>query len=220
MGQEIARVVHQDPYWQLSGGVDRADATVGLRIEPELEAFQKKDVDVVIDFSSPAIFGDILEWCVKNNKPLVSGTTGLSLADFARLKSASKKIPVLWAPNMSLGIAMFAELIKRVAQLEDFDFQIEEFHHRHKKDKPSGTAILLQDVLKASVTKEVPEALAIRGGGIFGIHRLYCMSPDETITIEHVALNRSVFAKGAVSAARWLVGKKAGSYELKDTLKR
>ncbi|HEX4925461.1 MAG TPA: 4-hydroxy-tetrahydrodipicolinate reductase [Bdellovibrionales bacterium] len=220
MGQEIVKVVHQDPDWQLAGGVDRADATLGVRLEPELSAFQRKDVDVVIDFSSPAIFGDIVDWCVKNKRPLVSGTTGLGRDDFARLKSASRKIPVLWAPNMSLGIAMFTELIKKVAQLDDFDFQIEEFHHRHKKDKPSGTAILLQDVLKASVTKEVPEAISIRGGGIFGIHRLYCMSPDETITIEHVALNRSVFAKGAVSAARWLVGQKAGSYELKDTLKR
>ena len=218
MGQEIVKVVAADPEWNLAGGIDRAVSPVSSRVESDPGEYQKKGVDVVIDFSSPALFRDVLDWCVANKRPFVSGTTGLTKDDFQKLKTASKKTAVLWAPNMSLGIAMFGELIKKVAALEGFDFQVEEFHHRHKKDKPSGTAILLQDVLKASAKNEVPDPVSIRGGGIFGIHRLYCMSPDETLTIEHVALNRSVFAKGAVSAAKWLSGQRPGLYELKDTL--
>lgn len=218
MGQEIVRAVAQEPEWSLVGGVDRAETLPNIRVEHDAKSFQKKSVDVVIDFSSPGLYRDTLDWCVKNKRPFVSGTTGLTKDDFQKLKTASKKIPVLWAPNMSLGVAMFAELIRLAAKLDGFDFQIEEFHHRHKKDRPSGTAILLQEALKSSTSQEVPEPVSIRGGGIFGIHRLYCMSPDETLTLEHVALNRSVFAKGAVSAAKWLVNQRAGLYELKDTL--
>lgn len=220
MGQEIVKVVAQDPEWALTGGIDHAESLPNTRLEQEPSGFEKKAVDVVIDFSSPALFRSTLEWCVDNKRPFVSGTTGVAKDDFQRLKAASKKIPVLWSPNMSLGIAMFGELIKKAAKLDGFDFQIEEFHHRHKKDKPSGTAILLQDALTASTSQPVPEPLSIRGGGIFGIHRLYCMSSDETLSIEHVALNRSVFAKGAVSAAKWLVSQRLGLYELKDTLGR
>ena len=118
------------------------------------------------------------------------------------LTKAAESCPVLWSANMSLGVNFVAELIKSLSVLEeDFDFQIEETHHRHKVDKPSGTAILLQESLQAKLKKTLPEPLSVRGGGVFGIHKLMAMSEEETITIEHVALNRKVFAKGAVKAA-------------------
>jgi 4-hydroxy-tetrahydrodipicolinate reductase len=215
MGQEILKVSED---FDLIAGIDRSHVE-GILIEPELKRLKPTKFDVVVDFSSPELFEKLLEQCVELKKPLVSGTTGLNEKHFKLLQSASKKTPLLWAPNMSLGIAMFCELIETTARLKGFDFQIEEFHHRHKKDKPSGTALLLQDVLKKSTETNVPEPVSIRGGGIFGIHRLYAMSPDETLTIEHTALNRSVFAKGALAAAQWLVGQKPGLYKLKDTLK-
>lgn len=218
MGQEIVKAISEKKNLQIAGGVDRKKSAGPVRIETKIEAFTEKQVDVVIDFSSPELFRSALEWCVKNKRPLVSGTTGLTADDFKKLRAASKSTPALWAPNMSLGVAMMSELVKKVAQLDDFDFQIEEFHHRHKKDKPSGTALFLQEQLKAATSREIPEIVSVRGGGIYGIHRLSCMSPDETLTIEHVALNRSVFAKGAVTAAQWLVAQKPGLYELKNTL--
>jgi 4-hydroxy-tetrahydrodipicolinate reductase len=213
MGQEVA-LAAEDAGFNIAFGVDRKKVE-GYKVQPKLSG---KDFDVIIDFSSPELFAGLLDECVSLKKPLVSGTTGITPAHLKQLKLAAKSIPVLWAPNMSPGIAMFCELIEKVARLEDFDFQIEEFHHRYKKDRPSGTALLLQNVLKKNAKTEPPEPVAIRGGGIFGIHRLYGMSPDETLTIEHTALNRTVFAKGALAAARWLLQKPAGLYELKDTL--
>jgi 4-hydroxy-tetrahydrodipicolinate reductase len=217
MGQELVRAAEESLDWLLIGGFDRKPVE-GQTIFRDLSKVKASSFDILIDFSSPEVFDSVVDYCVKNKKPMVSGTTGLSVESYERLKKSGKKIPILWAPNMSIGVAMFTTLIEQVARLRDFDFQVEEFHHRHKKDKPSGTALLLQRALELSTKSKQPEPVAIRGGGIFGIHRLHCMSPDETITIEHTALNRSVFAMGALTAAKWVLSQKPGLYELKDTL--
>ena len=176
-------------------------------------------VAVVIDFSTPTSFVKACQWCMDHQKPLVSGTTGINEEDKQNFYHLAQSQPAIWSPNMSLGVNFLSEWIKKMSLLEeDFDFQIEEFHHRFKIDKPSGTALLLQDSLQQNIKKEIPEPLSIRGGGVFGIHKLFAMSDEEMITIEHVALNRQVFAKGAVKAAEWLVGQKAGNYSMKDVL--
>jgi 4-hydroxy-tetrahydrodipicolinate reductase len=172
---------------------------------------------LAIDFSSPEGFSKALQLCTKLSIAFVSGTTGISSAQQKEIKQAAKKIPVLWAPNMSLGVAVLKKAIRLFTHLDDFDFQIEEFHHNKKKDRPSGTAIALQEELQKTIPKKkLPEPLVVRAGGIFGIHKVYAVSDEEMLCFEHQALNRRVFAKGAVRAGLWLSKQRPGSYELED----
>ena len=183
----------------------------------------KKDasaVDVVVDFSSPEGLSQAVEWAMNAKKPLVSGTTGLSAGDLAKLKKAAAKIPILYSANMSLGIAALSAMLVYLKPLASWDFQIVEAHHNQKKDKPSGTALLLQESLVAAVGRKLPSPLAVRGGGIAGSHEILAMGEDETLTLQHTAFNRKVFARGALNAARWLFDKKQpGFYELSDLYK-
>jgi 4-hydroxy-tetrahydrodipicolinate reductase len=180
-----------------------------------------EEIDLVLDFSSPAGLAEALKWCVAQRKALVSGTTGWPAEFHARLLQASRKIPVLYSANMSLGIAVLTMMLNGFDALEGWDFQIEEAHHSQKKDKPSGTALLLQRKLMAVTKKRLPEPQSIRGGGIAGIHQIWAMGPDEAIVIQHTAFNRKVFAQGALHAARWLFDKKEpGLYDLSDLYKK
>ena len=185
----------------------------------ELNQATKKDVDVVIDFSSPAGMRASLKWCVKMKVPFVSGTTGIYSADLKSLKAAGKKTPVLWSPNMSVGINLFLKLIQSLGKIvSHYDLQIEEAHHSRKKDSPSGTAKILQAEVERVGKIKLPSVLSTRGGGIIGIHKLHLMDEEEILTIEHTALQRSVFAKGAIAAAIWLSKKQPGFYNMQDVL--
>ena len=176
--------------------------------------------DIWIDFSTPEALDNLLEYLNKFPTPIVSGTTGLSSDHLARLKKYAKKTSVFWAPNMSVGIALVTKMLETYDSYSDFDFQIDETHHKLKKDKPSGTAILLQDKLvKVTGKKNIPAPLSIRGGGVYGIHRVQALSDEEIISIEHTALNRRVFAKGALWAAQQIMQYKSGYFEMKDLLK-
>ena len=198
---------------------EKKQEVVELDRNSDLDAITLGAKNIVIDFSSPEFFDKILDWSVSNEVPFVSGTTGLTDEQFNNLSNAGKKIPVLWAPNMSLGVAFVNKLISKFSEIaEDFDFQIEEFHHRHKVDQPSGTGIFLQETLKKAVNKDVPEVLSVRGGGIYGVHKVWAMSEEETISIEHQALNRDVFASGAIKCANWLIDKKSGSYSIENVI--
>lgn len=176
------------------------------------------DAAVVIDFSTPEGLSKALEWCERNSCPLVSGTTGLTSKQNERIDQAANAIAILWAPNMSLGVTLLTRWLKIFESLKDWDYQIEEMHHRHKKDKPSGTGLYLQKELESVLKRPLPPILSVRGGGVFGVHKVTAMSDEETISLEHVALNRIVFARGALTAARWLVGKKPGRYVMMDVL--
>lgn len=178
-----------------------------------------KTVDVWIDFTNADAFKGLLKKIEKYNKPLVSGTTGISAPDKKALNALAKKIPVLWATNMSVGVAVLNEALKVFSEIADFDFQIEEIHHNRKKDAPSGTAITLKENLEKAVDKKIPDTLSIRGGGVFGVHKIYALSDEEVITFEHSALNRAVFAKGALRAAKWMAkNKKPGFYQISDVV--
>jgi 4-hydroxy-tetrahydrodipicolinate reductase len=209
MGQEIAKVVE-----------DSSDCDLFYALTRDAKVDDKKaaKVDVWIDFSSPQALKSVLQRAEKHKTPVVCGTTGFSKDEKKLLETYAKKIPVLWSSNMSLGVALLNEALKSFAAVSNFDFQIEEFHHNKKKDKPSGTAITLQENLEKAVGRKLPEPLAIRGGGIFGVHKIYAMSDEEVLMFEHTALNRAVFAKGSVKAAAWLVGQKAGLYSIRDVL--
>ncbi len=218
MGQEVAGLLEDHSALKFAGGLAKA-AEKSKSVVKSLPEKKPNGVDLVIDFSLPTVFTKLLNFCRKNKLPLVSGTTGLDAKQLQSIETAGKEIPILWAPNMSLGVAVINEMIKNLESFDEADFQIEEFHHNKKLDKPSGTALFLQKTLRKTVKKKVPRPLAIRGGGIYGIHKVHAMTDEEHIIIEHSALNRSVFARGAVRAASWLVDQSPGQYRLADLLK-
>lgn len=219
MGAELLSLAPEFGF-EVSGGVARGGKKIGNVVTVEHPTqLDSSNPEVVIDFSLPEMTAPVASWCSDRKIPLVSGVTGISKEQKDLLAKTGKVTPVLWAPNMSLGIAVMARMLAEFAKLEGFQFQIEELHHIRKKDKPSGTALFLQEKLKASVGSEVPDPLAIRGGGIFGIHRAWAMGEEEVITLEHNAMNRRVFARGALRAATWLLGQKPGLYSMDDVLR-
>jgi 4-hydroxy-tetrahydrodipicolinate reductase len=176
-----------------------------------------EDVDVVIDFSQPAGLEAALAWCSKHRRPLVSGTTGFDEALGRKLRAAGRRIPVLHSANMSPGVAVMSAMLERLRNLEDWDFHVDEIHHRHKRDAPSGTARLLDERLRAVIGRPTPKPNSIRGGSVPGLHQVWAMGEDEVLLIQHTALDRRVFARGAVRAAGWLFDKaEPGFYDLMD----
>lgn len=219
MGQELAKAMHASGDLEAFLGCDSTGTAVGFtHSAKEFRAPAAKEVAVWIDFSSPEALEKLIDDAVTTQTPLVSGTTGISAELKAKLARAGEKIPVLWASNMSLGVAVLNEALNVFAKLKDFDFQIEEIHHNRKKDRPSGTALTLQENLERVLNRKLPEPLAIRGGGVFGVHKVWAFSDEEVLMFEHNALNRGVFAKGALHAARWLVRQKPGLYSIRDLL--
>lgn len=194
--------------------------------------------DIVIDFSLPEACEILLEACLKTPKPLVIGTTGLSAHQLNLLKQASESMPVLYATNMSLGVALLNKLVYQAsAALGGFDIEIVEVHHKHKKDAPSGTALTLAesaayargldlDTVRISGrdgnigerSRDEIAVMALRGGDIVGRHTVGFYNDGEFIELNHTATSRNTFSKGAIRAASWLVDKKAGLYSISDCL--
>ncbi len=220
VGLELARLVSDGKVFTAAVGVGHNTAPSGFSKNLTNLDSKSTEVDIFIDFSLPDGFLDILAYCVKHSIPLVSGTTGLTSTHRTAMQRAAKKIPILWSSNMSVGVATLRKALQSFQKLEGFDFQIEEFHHNRKKDRPSGTAITLQQDLETILQKKLPEVVSIRGGGIFGVHKVFAMSEEEVITFEHQALNRTVFAKGALYAAQWLLPQAPGLYEMTDVLNK
>lgn len=218
MGKEILNIIQEDKFTVAAVGISKTNEVAGyLESAQKLNNSFSNSVDVWIDFSLPKGLEEILKFCVETKKPLVSGTTGLNPELKNKLKLASQEIPILWSSNMSLGIIALKKAIESFSILNDFDFQIEEIHHRQKKDSPSGTAISLQEKLKeVTQIKNLPNPLSIRGGGVFGVHKIFAMSAEEVLTYEHQALNRKVFARGALWAAQKIINKPNGLYGLED----
>jgi len=208
MGREIQALAAECTEFKTTVAIDRKE---------EWTKIQAKEVDVVLDFSSPAGFCQALEWCVKMQRPLVSGTTGLTNPDLAQLKKGATKVPLLYSANMSLGIALLSSMLRSLQDLDGWDFQIDEVHHSKKVDRPSGTALYLQQVLTEVTGRNLPLPNSIRGGGVPGIHQVWAMGPDEALVLQHTAFQRKVFARGALAAARWIFDKKdPGLYDLSD----
>ncbi len=194
-------------------------------------------VDVIIDFSNPAALDGVLTYAVVRGVPAVICTTGLSAEQTQAVRDAAAKVPVFFSGNMSLGIGLLTALTKKAAAVlgEDFDIEILEMHHNQKLDAPSGTAMMLADAAKAGLSYE-PEYVytrhdrrekrgdkeigisAIRGGNIIGEHQVIFAGADEVINITHRAQSRALFATGALRAARFLVDKPAGLYNMDDLM--
>ena len=194
--------------------------------------------DVVIDFSLPEACEMLLEEAIKTPKPLVIGTTGLNEHQLNLIKEASELMPVLYATNMSLGVALLNKLVYEASKaLDGFDIEIVEMHHRHKKDAPSGTALTLAnsaakgrglelDDVRVSGrdgnigerTKDEIAVMALRGGDIVGRHTVGFYNDGEFIELNHTATSRNTFSKGAIRAAKWLVKQDKGLYGISDCL--
>lgn len=177
------------------------------------------DVDVWIDFTSSEGLSTLLELTEVHKTPIVSGSTGLVDADFKKLNQQAKRRALFWASNMSPGLWAFRQALKGLQSISYFDFAIEEIHHIHKKDNPSGTAKTLHSDLQDVVQKKLDTPVGYRLGGVFGIHTVMAASSNEVITLQHQALNRNVFAEGALKAAVMLSGKKPGFYSMDDLFK-
>jgi len=197
-----------------------------------------KNSDIVIDFSAPIATQKLLEACLENPKPLVIATTGLNDHQKNLMIEASKKAPVLYATNMSLGVAILNKLVAMVSEkLRDFDIEIVEQHHRYKVDAPSGTALTLaescakargldlKDVIVTgrsghvgARTKDEIGVFAVRGGDVVGRHTVGFYNDGEFLELNHTATSRETFARGAIKVAKWLVNQKPGLYSINDAL--
>jgi 4-hydroxy-tetrahydrodipicolinate reductase len=162
----------------------------------------------IIDFATIDNFDQRLDWYMAAQKPVVIGTTGLSEAHQDRLHILAQKVPVLWSANMSLGVMALQQSLQTMAHLFN-DAEVYERHHKHKKDSPSGTALMLGKALENAGFDNITYH-ATRHGTCAGTHRIVLTRDHETLTLEHVAENRTIFAKGALEALKWLINKPAG----------
>jgi 4-hydroxy-tetrahydrodipicolinate reductase len=193
--------------------------------------------DVLVDFSAPAALQSSLDMAVSKSIPILVGTTGLDDAADERISSAAGRIPVLRAANTSLGVALLADLVERAAKVlgPEWDIEIAETHHRMKADAPSGTALVLGKAAASGRGSELEAERArlgtglkrkegaigfasIRGGTVAGDHDVMFLGPDERLILSHRAESRMIFARGALAAARFLVGKSAGLYSMRDVI--
>ena len=209
-------------------------------IQDDLAGLLKSSkAQVVADFTSPAATLGHAEACAKAKCALVIGTTGLKPEERTRLEKIAKPIPVLLAPNMSVGVNLMFHLCRIAAQVlgEGFDIEVVEAHHRLKKDAPSGTAVRLGEILAEARGWKYPAAArfhreglvgerpdreigmqTIRGGDIVGEHTVYFAGAGERLEIIHRATSRDILARGAIRAAKWVVQQPAGLYSMQDLL--
>ena len=238
MGHVIIDLVKEDKDIEVVAGVDAyGENSYDF---PVFKSLEECDVqaDVIVDFSNASAADGLLAYCEKTSTPVVLCSTGLSEAQLARVKDASKKVAVLKSANMSVGVNALLKVLKEVSPLfaaAGFDIEIVEKHHNQKLDAPSGTAIALADSINSSLGNEYeyvydrgsrrekrPEKeigiSAVRGGTIVGDHDVIFAGHDEVVTLSHRAYSRAIFGKGAIEAAKFLAGKPAGMYDMSNVL--
>lgn len=235
MGKVVTSLIAESDSFSVSCGFEPLanEQTEPFPIYKNLENI-KEDVDVVIDFSHFSLTDEITKWCMKNKKPLVSAVTGISEESENLIKEASNVIPVFRSANFSYGVNVMKKIIALATRLlcEDFDIEVIEAHHNKKADAPSGTAKMLLDTIQKNAQTDYDLVYgrsgqcrrseneigvhAIRGGAIAGEHEVMYISDDEIITVHHSAISKRVFASGAVRAAKFIVGKPNGLYDMDD----
>lgn len=181
-------------------------------------------VDVLVDFSLPHGTVVAAEWCRESGVALLSGVTGLHQQALDALESAAQEVPVLWSPNLSLGVNLLAQLCAQAAAIlqEQTAITIEDVHHQWKKDAPSGTALMLGEAIERARGQGTGslEYKSVREGEAIGQHTVTFSLAGEEMVLSHEARDRSIFAKGAISAAKWLSRQPAGLYTARDWLLR
>jgi len=208
---------------------------IGTPVVDGLGAIETSGAQVAVDFSSPGATLALAPIAAAAGTAVVSGTTGLGADARAALDRAAQRVAVLWEPNMSVGVHVLARLVgEAAAALADWDVEIVETHHRAKVDAPSGTALRLADAVQLARAgsrlvhgrsgrpgprpAEEIGVHALRGGDVIGDHVVHLMGGGERVELTHRATSRDVFAHGALRAARWLVGRPAGLYTMRDVL--
>lgn len=240
MGRAIAQVATEAGLG-IAGGIDHVgigEIVPGLALSSDPLALAER-ADILIDFSVPGALSAHLDACITARKPILIGTTGLEAVHHALIDEAAAHIPILQTGNTSLGVNLLAALVEQAAAGlgDDWDIEIVEMHHRHKVDAPSGTALLLgeaaargrgialdahsergRDGITGARAKGAIGFAALRGGSVAGDHQVIFATEGERIEIGHRAENRTIFARGAVKGATWLVGQPAGRYDMKGVL--
>ena len=237
MGQMLSGLIAEDEEMKVVAGIEPSGEA--KNDYPVYKSFDelKETADVIIDFSTASAIDSLLDYCEKTHTPLVLCSTGLSEAQLDRVENLANESAVLVSANMSLGINVLLKLLKSVTGTlygNGFDIEIVEKHHNQKLDAPSGTALALADVMKEELDdisynldrskvrkkRERNEIgiSAVRGGTIVGEHEVIFAGTDEVIEIKHTAYSRAIFAKGAMSAAKFLSGKSAGKYSMSDVI--
>lgn len=183
-------------------------------------AYQIKEADVLIEFTTAEATMVHVKDCLQYRRAMVIGTTGLNTAQIDQIKSAAREIPIVLSPNMSVGVNIFFRLVKEAARSlpKDSSVKIVEAHHIHKKDAPSGTAKQLAQIIKEARGEEVKEIQSIREGEIIGDHRVFFDAAFDTIELRHSAKSRAIFAQGALVAAKFVVTKQSGLFDMRDVL--
>lgn len=252
MGHALLRACFNNHHMVLSAAVERPDSPAVGADAGEVAGFQRLGIpvtgdlepiidglDVVVDFTRPEPALTTLALCRQHKKRLVIGTTGFTPEQRAEIEDAAKHIPIMLAPNMSVGVNLCLKLLEITAKVigEDSDIEIIEAHHRHKVDAPSGTALRMGEVVAEALGRDLKECATwgreghtgerdpksigfsvIRAGDIVGEHTVMFAQEGERVEITHNASSRMTFAKGAMRAAGWLMDKPAGLYDMQDVL--
>ena len=249
MGLAVARLAHAANDMELVGAVCSSVDPAQGRDVGELAGLGTLGVvatadlgsgllgaDVVVDFSTATAIPGLMAVAARQKVAVVSGTTNLDASGKQALDKAAEAVPVLWAPNMSLGVQVLAELVAEALRRlgGDYDAEIVEIHHRRKVDAPSGTARRLADAVKGvrgelselhgrdgevgERTRDEIAVFGVRGGDVVGDHTVYLLGPGERLELTHRASSRELFAHGAIRAARFLAGKKPGLFSIADVL--
>ena len=249
MGGRILALAWADPHVEVAATLEKtghpaigedagekaALGKIGLPIQDRTET----EFDVLIDFTVPEATLRWLDYCLASNRGIIIGTTGHTPDQLAAIEAAAKRIPVLKAANMSLGVNVLLRVVGEVARAlgEGYDIEIVEAHHRYKLDAPSGTALALRDAILEATGRDAQRDViygrqgqtgrrpphqvgmhALRIGDVVGEHEVQFGTLGETVTIRHSAHTRDTFAQGAIRAAAWLAGRPAGRYSMQDVL--
>ena len=235
MGREVAKLLlkDQEKYELVSGVSLNIDGTIPV---PCVESFEEAsaEVDLIIDFSHHAWTKELVAFAVKNELPVILATTGQTEEELNMIREASKTIPIFFAANYSLGIALLIEMAKKTAAVMDgAEIEIIEQHHNRKVDAPSGTALAIAHAIqevrpgskivvgRSGYGKRQPEDIGIhsvRMGNLVGIHEVIIGTENQSITLKHEAYSRALFAEGALKAADFLKDQSAGLYDMNDLL--
>lgn len=238
MGKVITDIVSKKENMQIVAGFDAyTEKLADYPVYADPHEFTGA-CDVIIDFSNVSSLDMLLDYCVKTKTPVIFCTTGYDKEQLAKIREASAVIPVFRSGNMSIGINLMMDLLRKAATVlgDGYDVEITEKHHNQKLDAPSGTALALADSMNDALghvyeykydrsserKKRDPHEIgisAVRGGSIVGEHEVIFAGLDEVIEFKHTAYSRSVFGKGAVEAAKFLAGKEAGFYDMQDVIR-
>ncbi len=243
MGRTILGLAAADPAFAIVGGIDQEVGMLrdlGIPVDqPILPSLPVEHGSVVIDFSHHSAFASVVRHCAANGMAVVSGTTGVPKTEADRLlDEAAKQVPVLHAMNMSVGVNVLLKTAATLAKAlgPDYDIELVEAHHHHKKDAPSGTAYAIADAICAATGRTRADLVpgrdgdvgarrpgeigvhALRMGDVVGDHTAYFVGNGERILLGHVAHSREIFARGALRAAAWMAGRAPGRYTMADVL--